>query len=362
MAHEIEIVNNVARMAYVQETVGTPWHGLGIPVAKGISREEMLHQAGLDHEIQKRRLYVRASEVVGSGLYNIPKQFAVMRKTDNQFYGTVSDRYQVVQNREVMDFFADYVDAGGMELATAGSLKDGGVIWVMARIGKDFTLAGGDKVEGNLTLANSHDGSMSYIGMINDVDVVCMNTLSISISTSLEVEKNGANKMFKMKHSKKMTAEIMQDAKEKLGLAAKKFDRLKMWCQALSQQKVKDPQHVIEFVAELTSPELLQIPADWLIPTPGSPKRDKVAVAAKNIKVDDLNRAGKAIMGCILDSPGQQLEARLGTWWGVLNGVTRYVDHEAGRGRDTALQSAWFGSGNSMKQQAAGLVAGYAKR
>jgi len=240
MSHEIEIINNVAQMAYVKETVGTPWHGLGIPVTPGISREEMLVKSGLDKTIQKRRLYVRASEDPGSGLYNIPKQFAVMRKEDNQFYGVVSDRYQVVQNKEVMDFFADYVDAGGMSLATAGSLKNGGVVWVMARIGKDFTLPGGDRVEGNMLLANSHDGTMSYMGMFTSTDVVCFNTLSIAVNDNLQIAKNGDAKMFKMKHSKKMTKEVMEDAKIKMGLAQRRFNNLQLWCTLLSEQKVKD--------------------------------------------------------------------------------------------------------------------------
>lgn len=371
--HELEVIDGVARMAYVEATIGTPWHGLGVPVDASISREEMLVKAGLDHEIQKRRLYVRTSEIAGSGLYNIPKQFAIMRKDDNQYYGVVSDRYQVVQNKEVMDFFTDYVDAGGMTLATAGSLKNGGVVWVMARIGKDFTLPGGDRVEGNMLLANSHDGTMQYQGMFTSTDVVCYNTLSIALNANLEIEKNGANKMFKMKHSKKMTTEVMQDAKVKMGLAVTRFDRLKEWSHSLSEKKVKDEQHVLQYIAELVHPELLEqvveltaADRDIALATGGSLLDTMIEqhpyLAPKTLTTDDFNRAGKAILGCIMDSPGQELAARKGTWWGVLNGVTRYVDHEAGRGRDTALQSAWFGQGNQLKQQAAQLAVSYGGR
>lgn len=371
--HEIEIIDNVAQMAYVQETVGTPWHGLGLPIAKGTSRDEWLIKSGLNKTIQKRRVYVRVSEDANQGIMNIPKRFAVMRKEDHQFYGFVSDRQQIIQNKEVVDFFADYIDAGGMELATMGSLKMGGVVWVMARIGKDFTLPGGDRVEGNMLLCNSHDGTMQFMGMFTSTDVVCFNTLSLAVNDNLSLAKNGDTKMFKMKHSKKMTAEVMNDAKIKMGLAQKKFQNLQQWCEQLSAKKVKDEQHVMQFVAELVHPELLEqvvevTSADRAIASQtGGSILDTIvshqrASKPKMLKDEDFNRAGKAILNCILDSPGQELEARKGTWWGVLNGVTRYVDHEAGRGRDTALQSAWFGQGNILKQQAASLAVAYGGR
>lgn len=371
--HEIEFHNGLAQMAYVQETVGTPWHGLGIPLTKGSSVEEWLSVTGLNRRIHKRIVKVNLSRNAEDGMMTIPKRFAVMRDDDHQFYGFVSDRYNVVQNEEIIRFFSEYVDAGGMELATAGSLKQGGVVWAMARIGKDFTLPGGDKVEGNMLLANSHDGSMPYMGCNTTTDVVCFNTLCIALNDALQIQKNGASKMFKMKHSKKITADVMRDAKEKMGLAVRQFDRFQDWAMGLANKTVKDPQHVFQFVAELVNPALLEQVVEVTTAdrnkalADGGSLLDSMIAAhpfttPKTLKEEDFNRAGKAILNAIVDSPGQALEARKGTWWGVLNGVTRYVDHEAGRGRDTALASAWFGEGNLLKQQAASLAVAYGGR
>ena len=45
MAHELEMVNGEASMAYAGET---PWHGLGVKVESDISTDDMMVAAGLD--------------------------------------------------------------------------------------------------------------------------------------------------------------------------------------------------------------------------------------------------------------------------------------------------------------------------
>jgi len=45
--------------------------------------------------------------------------------------------------------------------------------------------------------------------------------------------------------------------------------------------------------------------------------------------------------------------------WQAMNAVTYYVDHERGRTRDSALNSAWFGEGANLKQSALDLALKY---
>ena len=56
MAHEIEIVNGVAQMAYAGQK---PWHGLGTEVPADLTPVQMLEVAGLDWEVTKVPLYGR---------------------------------------------------------------------------------------------------------------------------------------------------------------------------------------------------------------------------------------------------------------------------------------------------------------
>ena len=58
MAHELEIVNGQAQMAY-RESKGRPWHGLGTPVHDFMTPQMMMEAAGLDWEVEKVDTFYR---------------------------------------------------------------------------------------------------------------------------------------------------------------------------------------------------------------------------------------------------------------------------------------------------------------
>ena len=45
----------------------------------------------------------------------------------------VSQRYQVVQPREILEFYRDLTEISGFELETAGRFKGGRKIWALAK-------------------------------------------------------------------------------------------------------------------------------------------------------------------------------------------------------------------------------------
>jgi hypothetical protein len=50
---------------------------------------------------------------------------------------------------------------------------------------------------------------------------------------------------------------------------------------------------------------------------------------------------------------GSNMQSSSGTVWGLLNGVTEFVDvHRRARSQDNRLDSAWFGTGAAIKQKA----------
>jgi len=57
-----------------------------------------------------------------------------------------------------------------------------------------------------------------------------------------------------------------------------------------------------------------------------------------------------------------RIKASHGTWWEAFNGMTYYVDHEAGRDRGKALENAWFGARSNIKRQALTLALDYANK
>ena len=58
MAHNLEIINGEAQMAY-RASAGKPWHGLGTPVGDDMTPFEMMEVAGLNWEVEKVDTFYR---------------------------------------------------------------------------------------------------------------------------------------------------------------------------------------------------------------------------------------------------------------------------------------------------------------
>ena len=65
MAHNIEMLNGVAQMAYAGDV---PWHGLGTRVPNDLTPAQMLETAGLDWTVDK----IPAFATVACLLYTSP--------------------------------------------------------------------------------------------------------------------------------------------------------------------------------------------------------------------------------------------------------------------------------------------------
>ena len=57
MAHELEMINGEAQMAY-RLSKGVPWHGLGVPVEDDMTPIEMMKAAGLDWTVKKVQSFI----------------------------------------------------------------------------------------------------------------------------------------------------------------------------------------------------------------------------------------------------------------------------------------------------------------
>ena len=53
---------------------------------------------------------------------------------------------------------------------------------------------------------------------------------------------------------------------------------------------------------------------------------------------------------------GSDIKGVSGTRWAALNAVTELVDHERGRSDNTRMESAWFGTGATLKNRALELL------
>jgi phage/plasmid-like protein (TIGR03299 family) len=106
---------------------------------------------------------------------------AVRRTSDARVLGVVGPRYAPLQNKDAFGWFQPFLDVREAALHTAGSLKSGSRIWVLAKLNRDpLVIAEGDTVEKFLLLSHGHDGSLAVRCGFTPVRVVCANTLAMA--------------------------------------------------------------------------------------------------------------------------------------------------------------------------------------
>lgn len=162
MSHEVESMFSVRE---------TPWHGLGTIVQEAPTSAEALQLAGLDWEVLSKPIYTE------SGI-EIPNYRANTRSSDGSVLGIVSNRYSIVQNAEAFSFTDDLI-GDEVHYETAGSLRNGKTIWLLAKMEQTSIL--GDDVDPYICFTNSHDGLGSIKVCMTPVRVVCNNTLNLAL-------------------------------------------------------------------------------------------------------------------------------------------------------------------------------------
>ncbi|WP_434661502.1 DUF932 domain-containing protein [Paraburkholderia sp. A3BS-1L] len=310
----------VRNMAYVGET---PWHGLGNQLSPRQPIEVWAKQAGMDWTIEAAevRYVAGASGNLGS-IHAFPEQRVLYRSDTKEALSVVSSRYQVVQPKDILEFYKDLVEFSGFELETAGVLKDGRKLWALARTGQSATLKGRDQVNGYLLLATACDGTLATTAQFCSVRVVCNNTLAIALG-----DGTGA---VKVPHRSQFDA---QAVKRQLGIAVSSWDAFMVRMKALSERKVSDA----------AAEKFLRRVLTYSVANPAD--RDAIAVNERAIKAVSELYAGRG--------KGATLPSASGTAWGLVNSVTEFVDHQRrARSDDSRRDAAWFGAGAALKEKA----------
>lgn len=152
-----------------------PWDGVGMDVHGAFSSKEVMQRAGLDWTVSSRKLYLSDGSPV-------PGVNANVRSTDNKVLGIVGPDYKIVQNAEAFSFM-DQVLGEGVTYETAGALKGGRRVWVLAHIPGEYRFVE-DKADPYILFSTTHNGSGAIKVCLTPVRVVCMNTLNLAIKTA----------------------------------------------------------------------------------------------------------------------------------------------------------------------------------
>ncbi|MDF1629128.1 MAG: DUF932 domain-containing protein [Alcanivoracaceae bacterium] len=314
MAHQVE------QMAYVGRT---PWHGLGNKLPEQQPLEVWMEQAGLDWTIHETPVrFINGNKGRLGEILSFDDHKVLYRSDTHDPLSVVSQRYQVVQPREIMEFYRDLTEKSGFELETAGSLKGGRKIWALAKTGQSGVLKGSDRTDAYILLATACDGTMATTAQFTSVRVVCNNTLSVALG--------GRAQSVKVSHRSVFDAEAV---KKEMGISVSAWDDFMYSLKALSERKVKQPE-VEKFMRNLFQPHPYQV----------EQKTNERAMVKVLSLFDGEGR-------------GSHLASSRSTAYGLLNAVTEFVDHERrARSSDYRLDSAWFGQGATLKARALQLA------
>ncbi len=309
MPHEIET------LFYAGET---PWHGLGKKVAGLQTAEEAIKAAGLDWDVELVPIWTRNGK-----FEQVPDRLAVRRIEDKKVYGLVTPKYTPIQNAQAFQFFDSVVGEKKAIYETAGSLREGQRVWIMANL-KGTVNVKGDEIKRYLILMNSHDGSLALQMFFSPVRVVCMNTLRMALAQAQE--------SFYSKHTLNIMDRV-RSAQEVLGLSTRFYH---------------------DFMADARHLATLALPA---------PKQTLMLKAAfdqpASIKMEDVYNPIRVQMDKVkelIEVDRKEFPKELhGTAYEGYNAVVKFTDYYRpykSTGEDARLRGVWFGGGNDIKKRA----------
>ena len=341
MAHLIE------NMAYVGET---PWHGLGSQLTQNQPIEVWAQQAGMDWRIESSDVSYMAKNDRGQSIIMPFEEQRVLYRSDTHApLSVVSQRFQEVQPKEILDFYRDLTEQSGFELETAGVLKGGKKFWALAKTGQSSALKGKDVSNGYILLATACDGTLATTAQFTSICVVCNNTLAIALRG-----QQGNAGVVKVPHSTRFDAEKV---KQQLGISVRTWDEHMYQMKQLSQRKVTQQEAAAYFDAVFNNTSLSSVEQDESIIQfyrhAAMPNIPTSTINKADNKTEPNGRAMSKVMTMFNGhGRGAELSSAKDTAYGLLCSITEFVDHERrAMSTDHRLDSAWFGAGAGIKQR-----------
>lgn len=290
-------MNAVETMFSVREK---PWHynetkDVTKIIQTAPTSADALRLAGLDWECEKIPDFYKGRDV---------GRYWIVRTKDDSPLGNVGSQYTIVQNKDAFAF-TDALIGDGVTYETAGSLKEGRVVWLLAKMPERFIC--GDKVEPYLCFTNSHDGTGAVRVCMTPVRVVCNNTLNMALSQAV--------RSWSTPHKGDVQGRIAE-ARQTLQLAEEYMTALDEQADCLANEKFDEGQIVSVVNALFPIVESM------------SERQKRTAKDAQD-----------GIIACTF---APDLIQFAGTKWGFINAVADYVDHaEPNRRTSTFEERRW---------------------
>jgi phage/plasmid-like protein (TIGR03299 family) len=305
----------------------TPWHELGTKLDAPPTAAEAIVAAGLDWEVGLRDLRTSPDLENGYAGGEAVSHRATFRKSDGRILGVVGPGYHPIQNGTAFDWFNPFLETGMAAIETAGSLRHGQRVWILAKLNRaPSVIVPGDEVQKYVLLANSHDGTLASRVGFTPVRVVCANTLSMAVD-------DAASKLIRVRHTKN-AKDVLEKVRDIMNLADASFEATADQYRALARAQVH-PGDLEKYVRMVfTAPKTEQEKAKAALSPTASMLAEVLDDADKKNgrvfeKVSELFETGN----------GNQLPGVRGTYWAAYNAVTEYTTHFRGKDKESRLNA-----------------------
>lgn len=316
MAHEVE------SMMYVGET---PWHGLGRKLDAPPTIGDAIIQGGLDWTVTTEQLQLADGRKVD--------RYATIRSSDNSILGTVGPGYHPVQNVDAFQFFQPFLDEKVATIETAGALRKGARVWMLAKIDRPDSIivpAADDRVQKFLLVANGHDGGLALHVGITPIRVVCQNTLSAAVA-------DRQTSTIKIRHTSG-AENALKIVQETIARVDHDFEKAAEVFRALAQVKVTDKM-LRDFVDRVFRRQRMKMKAA----AEAARAFGAIEVIDETEKEERKSAVYDAILERFENGKGNTAKGVKGTGWAAYNAATEYLTWARGEDKDVRLQNLWFG-------------------
>lgn len=279
----------MANTIYVDRT--TTWHAIGKDVQECKDMEQVLAASGLDYTVEKRPVFFGNEDI----WHNVPNRFATVRTSDNHAYDVVSDKYELIQNRDAFDFVNYMGDE--LQFEKAGETANG-MVYIIGKLPEVNIL--GDAFTPHVIFRNGFDGKVKITAAICPLRIVCQNQFNFAFketknTMTIRHVKNAESKLIEAHETLKLSAEYMTE----LNAMAEHFAGMKISAERMDK--------VIKY--------LFPIPTDTAI----NPFKRKSLEDAREAfrKAHDADDNGNF----------------RGTAWGLVNAYTDMITHKEPAGK-----------------------------
>lgn len=185
------------------------WDSLGKDVSKCKDMEQVLQSSGLDYNVTKRPLYFGNSWDDENPHNELVNRFVTVREIDNHPYDVVSDKFEIVQNRDAFDFVnymgeeVSFVKAG--ETAT-------GMVYIIAKLQSVDIL--GDEFTPYVIFRNGFNAKVKITAAICPLRIVCQNQFNFAFrntdnTVTVRHVQNAEQKLEEARETLRMSADYM---------------------------------------------------------------------------------------------------------------------------------------------------------